>query len=105
MGHSFTEVRRCDEDISDEGLVVSKVQQAGANSTAPPSSHEDLMGRVEEIEARAIQDEFKEAFMTITEESRMARGTCCCYTNGCSAGGSCNSKKSDPKYESWSCGR
>jgi hypothetical protein len=66
MGHSFTEVRRCDEDmslsglssakdmslsglsstkdISDEGLVVNSVQQAGADSTAPPSSHEGSSG-------------------------------------------------------------
>jgi len=43
MGHSFTEVRRCDEDISVEGLV-SRVQQAGADSTAPPSSHEGSSG-------------------------------------------------------------
>jgi len=43
MGHSFTEVRRCDEDVSDEGLVISRVQ-AGAESTAPPSSHEGSSG-------------------------------------------------------------
>mmetsp|Transcript_44977 Transcript_44977/g.89040 ORF Transcript_44977/g.89040 Transcript_44977/m.89040 type:complete len:731 (+) Transcript_44977:119-2311(+) len=44
MGHSFTEVRRCDEDISDEGLVVHGVQQAGMDSTAPPSPHEGSSG-------------------------------------------------------------